>query len=210
VTQRGMQPIEDRSNGYEAVASEHIARRHHSQIGVRTVRAWAQSLPPDAAILDLGCGDGVPISGALINDGYAVYGIDASPSMVSAFHLNFPQVPVACEAAEDSRFFDRSFDGILAWGLMFLLPADTQQLLIRRVAVALNPGGRFLFTSPAEACTWADAVTGRQSLSLGAGSYTALLSGANLVLVGEHQDEGENHYYEAARRQADVQPMAAD
>jgi SAM-dependent methyltransferase len=193
------QAPEDRSNGYEAVASEHIARRSPS-IGVATVRAWAQSLGPNAAVLDLGCGDGVPISLALINDGFDVYGVDASPSMVAAFHARFPQAPVACEAAEDSRFFDRSFDGILAWGLMFLLPPEAQQVLIRRVAVALNPGGRFLFTSPAQACAWPDAVTGRPSLSVGAESYRALLSEADLVLVGEHQDEGDNHYYEVRHR----------
>lgn len=191
---------DDRSNGYEAAASEHRARRHDSSIGVATVRAWAQSLRPNAAVLDLGCGDGVPISHALISDGFQVYGVDASPSMVAAFHHRFPQAPVACEAAEDSGFFDRTFDGILAWGLMFLLPAEAQQALIRRVASALNPGGRFLFTSPAQACTWSDAVTGRQSRSLGAESYRALLSDAALILIGEHQDEGDNHYYDAQHR----------
>jgi hypothetical protein len=123
--------------------------------------------------------------------------------MVAAFHHRFPQAHVACEAVEDSRFVDRSFDGILAWGLMFLLPAEAQRALIRMVAMALNPGGRFLFTSPALACTWADAVTGRQSLSLGAKSYTAVLSDANLVLIGEHIDEGDNHYYEVISREAD-------
>ena len=48
--------IDDRSNGYEAVASEHIARRHPS-IGVSSVRAWARSLS-GTAVLDLGCGRG--------------------------------------------------------------------------------------------------------------------------------------------------------
>jgi 2-polyprenyl-3-methyl-5-hydroxy-6-metoxy-1,4-benzoquinol methylase len=200
MNRRNMQPIEDRSNGYEAVASEHIARRQHSSSGVATVRAWARSLTLGAAILDLGCGDGVPISMALINDGFAIYGVDASPSMAAAFRDRFPQAHVACEAVEDSRFFGRSFDGILAWGLMFLLPSDAQRALIRKVALALNPGGRFLFTSPAQSCTWVDAVIGRQSLSLGAKSYTAVLSDANLVQVGEHLDEEDNYYNEAAKR----------
>ena len=191
--------IEDRSNGYEAVASEHIARRQHSSVGVETVRVWARSLPVGTAVLDLGCGDGVPIDIALINDGFAIHGVDASPSMTAAFRHHFPQAPVACEAVEDSGFFNRSFDGVLAWGLMFLLSADTQRALIHKVALALNPSGRFLFTSPTQSCTWRDAVTGRQSLSLGVESYTAILSDANLVLVGEHQDEGDNHYYEAGR-----------
>ena len=37
---------------------------------------------------------------------------------------------VVCEAVEDSRFFDHTFDGDLAWGLMFLLSPEDQRHLI--------------------------------------------------------------------------------
>ena len=191
-------PIDDRSNGYEAVVSEHVARRHPS-IGVSTVRAWARSLS-GTAVLDLGCGHGVPISIALVDDGFAVFGIDASPAMVAAFRHRLPQAPVACEPVEDSPFFARTFDGILAWGLMFLLPAETQRALIARSASVLNPGGSFLFASPARPSTWADALTGRRSVSLGAEVYRAVLSSAGMVVVSEYLDEGGNYYYEAAKR----------
>jgi hypothetical protein len=66
--------------------------------------------------------------------------------------------------------------------------------------LALNPAGRFLFTSSAQACTWLDGLTGRESRSLGADTYRALLSEAGITLVGEHSDEGDNDYYEAAKR----------
>ena len=52
---------------------------------------------------------------------------------------------------------------------------------------------------PAQSCTWADLMTGRQSLSLGADAYKAILFDAGLTVVGEDVDEGENHYYEAAK-----------
>jgi SAM-dependent methyltransferase len=190
--------IDDRSNGYEALASEHIARRR--PIGAKSVRVWAQSLPHGSAVLDLGCGDGIPISKALIEEALDVYGVDASPSMVAAFGRHFPRAPAACEPAEESTFFGRSFDGIVAWGLMFLLPADTQRVVISKVAAALKPGGRFLFTAGKEAVTWPDALTGRPSVSLGADAYRSCLSAAGLVVVAEHLDEGDNYYYEAAKR----------
>lgn len=41
--------------------------------------------------------------------------------------------------------------------------------------------------------------TGRTSVSLGANAYEAVLADAGLALVGEREDEGENHYYEAVR-----------
>ena len=185
----------DPSNGYETAASEFMAERDRSRIGVATVRAWARSLEPGTGILDLGCGHGGPIAAALLDDGFAVYGIDASPTLVSAFRSRFPHAHVACEKVEDSNFFDRKFDAIIAIGLMFLLPTDMQGRLIDRVARALNPGGRFLFTSPIEACSWNDLLTGRQSSSLGSRIYRDLLSEAGLALVEECRDEGDNHYY---------------
>src|SRR5690606_5621816 len=139
------------------------------------------------------------ISQVLIDTGLSVYGIDASPSMVAAFSGRFPDVPVACEAVERSSFFDRTFDGAVAWGLMFLLPTDVQRAVMHRVADALNVGGRFLFTAPSQACSWPDASTGRASLSLGADAYTAMLADAGLSLTGEREDEGGNHYYEAVK-----------
>lgn len=190
---------DDPSIGYEAIAGEFIAARERSRIGVATVRAWARSLPAGASVLDLGCGSGVPIAKALIEAGFAVLGVDASPTLAAAFHRRFPGAPVACETAEGSRFFDRTFDAAVAIGLVFLLPAEVQRRLILKVSTALKPAGRFLFTAPAQACTWADALTGRRSLSLGAAAYTALLADAGLTLAGEHDDEGGNHYYDAGK-----------
>ena len=190
----------DPSNGYEAVATELIAVRQQSRIGLARIHVWGRSLPQGASILDLGCGFGVPISQALINDGFVIYGVDASSSLITEFRRRFPDVNVACEAVEDSRFFDRTFDGVIAVGLLFLLSEDSQRDLIRRVGLALNSGGRFLFTSPAQSCTWTDILTGRESLSLGADAYKAIIADAGLTLVGEHSDEGDNHYYDACRQ----------
>jgi len=183
----------DKSNGYEAVAQHFIAIRDRS-IGAATVREWARSLPPGAAVLDVGCGAGVPISQALIEEGCVVYGIDPSPTMVAAFRERLRGV-VACEALEDSMFFNRSFDGVLAWGVMFLLDSGSQRLLIAKAARALLPGGRFLFTAPSQSCEWRDALTGRPSISLGYDAYESLLRAEGFTLQATASDEGGNHYY---------------
>ena len=190
----------DPSNGYEAVATELIAVRQQSRTGLARIHVGGRSLPQGASILDLGCGFGVPISQGLINDGFMIYGVDASSSLITECCRRFPDVHVACEAVEDSRFFDRTFDGVIAMGLLFLMSEDSQRDLIRRVRLALNSGGRFLFTSPAQSCTWTDILTGRESLSLGADAYKAIIADAGLTLVGEHSDEGDNHYYDTCRQ----------
>lgn len=190
----------DCSNGYEAFSAEFIRRRDQSAVGVGIVRSWAQLLPAGASILDLGCGHGVPISAALIKEGFTVYGVDASDSLASEFRRRFPHTPVACEAAEGSSFFHRTFDGIIAIGLIFLLAPEAQRRLLRRVAPALNGRGRFLFTAPTQRATWRDILTGRQSVSLGAKEYKRLLSEAGLLLEHEYVDEGENHYYASIKQ----------
>jgi SAM-dependent methyltransferase len=134
--------------------------------------------------------------------GFAVLGVDASARMFAAFRERFPIAHAECAAVEDSGFFNRKFDGIVAWGLMFLLPAGAQALVIRKAARALKPGGRFLFTSPPQAVTWPDALTGRASVSLGVEEYRRILCAEGLLLAGQRTDEGENHYYLTLARDA--------
>ena len=160
----------DRSNGYEAVSEEFLASRgsrsRSTGIGVKEVRKWARALPRDSSVIELGCGPGIPITTVLVEEGLRVFGVDAAPSFVAAFQRNLPGTPIVCETVQESRFFDRTFDAILSWGLMFLLNADDQHRLIQRFAEILVPGGRLLFTSPARPAVWNDAMTGLESLSL--------------------------------------------
>ena len=184
----------DKSNGYEANAVE-FSHRRNSSIGVPEVEAWAATLRKGAAVLDVGCGVGAPIGTALARAGCDVYGVDASAAMIAAFQRQLPAAHAACEAVEDSTFFNRTFDGAVCWGLMFLLPLETQRNVIPRVARALKPGGSFLFTSPPLICSWNDALTGTLSMSPGAAEYKRILTGSGLTLVRELDDAGDNHYY---------------
>ena len=196
----------DRSNGYEAVAAEFLARRgsghpnRSASVGVNLVRRWARTIPRGASVIDLGCGPGFPITEVLVAEELNVFGVDAAPSFVQAFRRNLPNTPVVCEAVQDSTFFDRTFDGVLAWGLIFLLSAEDQRRLIQRIADILTPGGRLLFTSPAEQLVWNDAMTGLESRSLGAEEYRRQLSAAGLSLSSEYDDGDHGHYFEALKR----------
>ena len=186
----------DRSNGYEGIAAAFVSTRSPI-IGVKRVRDWAKTLPRGAAVVDLGCGPGVPITEALVAEGLSVYGVDAAPSFVQAFRCNLPNTLIACEAVQDSKFFDRTFDGVLAWGFMFVLSPEDQRRLIQRIGDILVPGGRLLFTSPAEIGSGTDIMTGREFHSLGAEEYRQRLSAVGLTVAREYQDEGQNHYFDA-------------
>lgn len=190
----------DGSNGYEAIAPIYIVGRGTrarvgDSIGAAVVKSWAAGFPAGATVLDLGSGPGEPSTRILREAGLSTYAVDASPSMVAAFRERFPGVPIEQSTVEASSFFDRSFSGVLAWGLLFLLEPAAQALVIEKVARALEQKGRFLFTAPRERVEWLDGMTGRPSQSLGAQSYAQLLGDAGLTWVADAEDEGGNHYF---------------
>ena len=192
----------DRSSGYERVSADFLAGRGRNStrsiaIGVTEVRKWARTLPRGSSVIDLACGPGFPITVVLVEEGLQVYGVDGAPSFVAAFQRNLPDIPVVCEAVQESRFFERTFDAVLAIGLIFLLRIEDQRCLIQRFADLLVPGGRLLFTATVEPNVWNDAMTGLESISLGAEQYRNLLGAAGLAVAEEYEDIGGNHYFDA-------------
>lgn len=188
---------EDTSYGWEAVAKEFMAVR--SATGCAIVQRWAESLPRGGRILDIGAGSGKPLTAILVEDDFDIFAIDASPTLAAAFQQNFPKAKIACEPVETSTFFNETFDGVLAIGLIFLLTAPVQRDVIDKIAHSLKPGGSLLFSSPRQECTWNDILTGRRSLSLGIDEYQRTLTSVGLTLTNQYVDEGENHYYEAQK-----------
>lgn len=191
----------DPSYGYEAVAKEFMAVR--SDNGCAIVRQWAEliaSKRPDANVLDVGAGSGLPLTSVLVDAGLNVSAMDASQTMVASFKKRFPAVEIACEDAlceppNLSRFFGKRFDAIMSIGLIFLLPEDKQQELIRRFSVMLCPDGHLLFSAPRQTCEWIDILTGLPSKSLGADVYFEIMEHHHLKVLDEFDDEGQTHYF---------------
>jgi len=188
----------DYSNGYDDIAEEFIAAR--SDIGCNVIKKWASVFPKNATILDAGAGHGVPLTSILIAQALNIFAIDASPTLVAAYKKNFPKLPIACEPVESSSFFNRTYDGIMAIGLIFLLPEKSQETVISRLASVLKPGGRFLFSAPQQKGHWTDILTDKRSWSLGEKEYNALIKKFGLTLNTNFHDQGNAYYYEAIKR----------
>ncbi len=186
---------EDLSNGWEAIANDFISIATWN-IGSTTVENWSNSFRPGQTILDVGCGFGGSYTQCLIDNGIKIYGIDASQTLIQEYQKRFPGVLVECEAAENSLYFGREFDGIISVGLIFVLSHEDQILVLQKIAIALKEGGRLLFSSPYQICDWDDLLTCKKSVSLGREMYVNILQKHGLSLISEYTDEGENHYYD--------------
>ena len=107
---------------------------------------WSKMLPPDAAILDIGCGSGYPIDVFLCGRGFTITGIDPSKEMIDlANRLKLDGAsfqPCGLFAFEP----DAPFDAVIAFDSLFHIDLDSQPAVYPRVASWLKPGGLFLFT----------------------------------------------------------------
>ena len=186
----------DAVRDYEAAARAFMAAR--TDTGLGKVRRWAATLPRISAVLDIGAGHGVPTS-ALVEAGHAVTAIEPAPALAAALRRRLPSVAVDRTPAQRSATLDRSFGGVLMIGVLFLLSAEEQRVLLARACGAVAPGGSLLFTAPRERASWTDSLTGTPSRSLGEAAYRRVLGEAGLSRLSVAPDEGGNDHFEAWR-----------
>jgi 2-polyprenyl-3-methyl-5-hydroxy-6-metoxy-1,4-benzoquinol methylase len=191
--------VDEPASGYERIANIFLNARNPT-IGPDVVREWSGRLPRRARVLDVGCGHGVPITATLLAEGFDVHGVDGSPTLVAECRTRFPDVPVECSDVETCAALDHTYDGVVAWGLLFLLPPSAQHRVLARLASATVPGGHLLFTAPRQVLTWEDGLTGRLSWSLGHDAYVDILLSHDVELDGNAEDSGDNYYYFGRRR----------
>jgi SAM-dependent methyltransferase len=141
-------------------------------------------LPPGAAVLDIGCGAGVPIARELLRRGFDVTGLDGSATMLGLFRRNLPQLP-AVLADMRSLALGARFAGLLAWDSLFHLPPADQRGIFARFAAHAAPGAALMFTSGDAEGTAIGALEGEalHHGSLDPPAYRALLDAAGFAVL---------------------------
>ncbi|MEM9595051.1 MAG: class I SAM-dependent methyltransferase [Acidobacteriota bacterium] len=185
---------------YDEIAGWFAAARS-PEVGVADLAAFAEALPSEARVLDVGCGDGVPISRWLLREGFDLTALDSSGEMVRRYRTHFPEVPLHHLQVQGASFPPGSFDGVVAWGVLFHLAEADQGETLRRISTWLEPGGRLLFTAGDVRGTVEsemDGVTFRY-ISLGVDGYQSLLGEAGMVLERHDQDAWGNTVFFAAK-----------
>ncbi|AZQ69566.1 class I SAM-dependent methyltransferase [Silicimonas algicola] len=116
----------------------------------RWLDAFVAAMPNDGGrVLDLGCGNGVPMARYLIERGCGVTGVDGSASMIGQARK---ALPGAEWIVGDMRRLqvEGPFGGILAWHSLFHLPRDDQRALLARLETLALPRAALMFTSGTE------------------------------------------------------------
>lgn len=153
-------------------------------------------LPPAAAVLDLGCGCGIPLDRDLAAAGHQVTGIDISDVQIERARRLVPGARFHRADATGAEFDPASFDAIIFLYAIIHIPLDEQAGLLHRVAGWLRPGGWLLLTAGQNAWTgseagWLDGTTPMWWSHAAADDYRTWLDAAGLEVTHQrHVPEG--------------------
>jgi SAM-dependent methyltransferase len=149
-------------------------------------------LPASAAVLDLGCGCGVPVARYLANVGHRVTGVDISEVQIERARRLVPSGKFLRVDAIELQLPPASLDAVLCLYALIHMPLAEQPRLIDRMTTWLRPGGWLLATAGDTA--W----TGRENNWLGgpapmwwshadAATYRSWLRQAHLTITSEER-----------------------
>ena len=140
-------PREIVRRGYDALSYRYRA----DDAGEGGYAGWLdllrERLPARAAVLDLGCGAGVPVARVLAADGFTVTGVDLSDVQLRRARRLVPGASFVLADATRVAFRAASFDAVVCLYTLIHLPLEEQPGLLGRVAGWLRPGGWLLATT---------------------------------------------------------------
>ena len=138
--------------GYDRMAERYLAGKDpEDPLALAALEELARGLPPGAAVLDLGCGAGVPVTRWLAQHRFAVTGVDVSARQLELARRNVPAAAFVKADMADEGFDPGRFDAVVAFHSIIHVPRDEHPTLLGRVHDWLRIGGLFLATLALEA-----------------------------------------------------------
>lgn len=129
--------------GYDAVADAYAALEGQEGAWPRSRRVaeLARRLPPGAAVLDLGCGGGVPVARDLAAAGFAVTGVDVSKEQIRRARAAVPRGTFLAGDMRTVSLPQGSFDAVVCLYALDHVPREDHLDVFRRIVRWLRPGG---------------------------------------------------------------------
>jgi len=138
-------------SGYDRVAEQYLAIKDADDpTTLAALEELARELPPDAAVLDLGCGAGVPVTRWLAQH-FAVTGVDLSARQLELARRNVPAARFLKADMAELSFAPETFDAVVGFHSIIHVPRAEHRALLGEIQGWLKPGGIFLATLALEA-----------------------------------------------------------
>ena len=102
-------------------------------------------IEPGSTVLDIGCGSGKPVD-IEIEKNHKVFGVDISKEMIKIAKNNVPNGEFIHKDFRDLEFSNNSFDAIVAFYVIELIPRKEHEAVLYKFMKWLKPKGFLLFT----------------------------------------------------------------
>lgn len=132
--------------GYDAIAERYGDwAATVASPALERVRERTASLPEGSAVLDLGCGRGVPFTQELARR-HRVTGVDISARQIELARAGVPEATFVCADVAELDLADETFDAVVSLFMFGHLPQADQPGVITQIYRWLRPGGVLLAT----------------------------------------------------------------
>ena len=157
-----MNPKDIVRNGYDKVSyayqGDEIDDGYASQFScLEDVKQLIRLLPPGSAVLDLGCGCGIPTARFFADNGFRLTGVDISPVQIRRARKLVPNAVFLCEDMVQLDLPAASFDVVVSLYSIIHVPLPEQPGLFANVRRWLKDGGYFLVTVGGDSWTGTEA-----------------------------------------------------
>jgi SAM-dependent methyltransferase len=149
-------PKEIVRRGYDALSYLYRGDAEEPELYAIWLAQLQERVPAGGAVLDLGCGCGVPLARDLAAGGYAVTGVDLSDVQIERARRLVPKARFVRADATQISFPRSSFDAVVSLYAVIHMPLDEQPSLLGRIGRWLRPGGWLLATTGHSAWTGAE------------------------------------------------------
>jgi ubiquinone/menaquinone biosynthesis C-methylase UbiE len=128
---------------FDQLAELYQGEHSHNPVQNALVERIATLLPPGGAVLDLGCGTGVPTARILTGSGHRVVGVDVSEGMLKLAREQVPGAEFVRANVRDLPDDYGTFDAATAFFSLLMLSRAEIESTLAKVAGWVKPGGYF-------------------------------------------------------------------
>lgn len=138
----------DQAKNYDKIASHWNGSNFNRNNGIAQHRRALQFVKNKESAIDVGCGSSGRIIDLLLNEGFAVEGLDFSKEMLKLAKQRHPKTTFHY-ADICTWSFSKKFDFISAWDSVWHAPLDEHENILKKLCNALSPNGVLIYTSGA-------------------------------------------------------------
>jgi ubiquinone/menaquinone biosynthesis C-methylase UbiE len=126
--------------GYNDLAPKYLEDRLRESADILVLNELIHRLPPQATVLDAGCGSGIPVT-KLLSEHFEVVGIDFAIGQLRLAHRLVPQAKLICGDICALPFPAATVDAICSYYALIHIPRHEHRAILSSFHRLLRPNG---------------------------------------------------------------------